>query len=660
MSRLNEILDLKRTEKTDSMFNSYKSIEEIGEKMYKSFKTLFVPNKGFPMERSSNSKIGTISNCMGLSTFLEFLSMGVDISSSNNQFLFVLKSVFDSVYRSGGRLVFDATPYISYDNDTELTSYVETIAKILIVMIDLRNYSINADLQKKPFIGSVVLGGKEVDSFADLTESANKLLIDCMKTLCDACLCVDSEDVRPYKIGDKVVVRSGLKPEMEYRGWAFCKPDVDHKQFDTSLYYTYHATNAFISLYNAYPDIVENVFNGKDYDLSALSQLEREKHAIDEKFITKNKDLIGKFRQMTCSTGRYIDTLLKERNIDLSFDYIQSGFKKITTERVLESQKNNYVINALLVLAILINAGNDEDYEFVGKGDYNNNQIQFTLTNIKKIYNLLKQENKADLIDSYRLPPIFADEKVPSIPKYATIAKKFRKECESLVVYDLVPLMCNTYAIMFNFQIRYPQREMIENLELILENRADGEDWTWDKKFNINNNLYYIVGIENFYDYYKTYELPLIKNEKQYNVAANKAREDLGLKQKECEDLKSQLEETQRLYEEKQSELDAAVRKLANNTFNEIFELKLTQYFNDAFAEIGKFSNATVNDMDSEAKVKSALNKYPKAKMLIKIADALNIPEVIQNSDASSRVDSDKVIQNAMDEDITLRLCKRR
>lgn len=659
MSGIQDII-IKR--KADSMFNTYKPIKEVGENMYKSFRTMFVQGKGFPIDRGSNVKIGTISNCMGLSTFLEFLSMDIDISESSNEFLFVLKSVFDSVYRPDGSIVFDATPYITYDSSTELTTYVETMAKILIVMIDLRNYAINSGLQNKQFFGSVELAGNEVDSFSKLTDSANKLLIDCMRALCDACLRVDSAEVKPYKIGGQDVRRSGFKTEIEYRGWAFCKPDrsfgnAEDNQFDTSLYYTYHATNAFISLYNAYSDIMDYIYNGKGYDLSKLSQQEIKKHSIDEKFINDNKALIGKFRQMTASAGRYLDTLITSRGINLSFDYIQSGVKKISTERVLESQKNNYVINTLLVLAILINAGSDDDYESVGKGDYNKNQMQYTLVNIKKIYNLLKQENKADLIDSYRLTPIFADEKYPAA--YADIAQKFRRECEGLIVYDLVPLMCNTYSIMFNYQICYPQREMIENLGLIMDNRAEEDNWYWDKRFNINNNLYYIVAIENFYDYYKQYELPLIKNEVKYNEAANKARMDLEQKQKEFEDLKLQLAEKERLYNEKQSELDTAVKKLAQNTFDSVFELRLENYLNKAFSELGEFSIATRNIMDSDANVKEVLNDFPKAKMLVKISDALNIPKIIQNRE-TSRTDKETVINNAIDEDVVLRICNRR
>jgi hypothetical protein len=243
----------------------------------------------------------------------------------------------------------------------------------------------------------------------------------------------------------------------------------DADSYGVSIYYTYHATNAYVSLYNAYPKILTASFftTGRldEKEFKNYSESQRKKLDYDLAFLKRAKPDIMEFRGMCSSAGRYFDTIMKEKGIDLSFDYIKNGFGKVSAAQILESQKNNYVMETLFTIAIIMNAGVDEDYEFVGQNDYIYNQILYSLTNIKKIYNLLKRSNKEDLIDSYMLSSALFSEKIPS--KYNELVRRFRNSCENVSAYNLVPLLCNTYSTVFAFLIKYPNKEMVDNLELL-------------------------------------------------------------------------------------------------------------------------------------------------------------------------------------------------
>ena len=60
------------------------------------------------------------------------------------------------------------------------------------------------------------------------------------------------------------------------------------------------------------------------------------------------------------------------------------------------------------------------------------------------------------------------------------VMQRWRKS-GTISTYDLVPLYCNTYNLVSNYVIRYPQKEMRDNLVWVLENKsADG--WYWTKE----------------------------------------------------------------------------------------------------------------------------------------------------------------------------------
>lgn len=609
-------------------FDTYEPKVVIGEKIYNSFIEYFVENKGFPLKESKEEKIGIISNCMALSSFLEFDAMGVDITKTLDQFYFVLKNVFDSIYKHS-KVIFDASPYLN--DEGSITTYIETASKVLITMLDLRDYAYKYMHKKKFLYHPIVLIGKKITEFSQLFSLAEKLIIDSMRVIVDACLPVKEKMF--FMVRGKEINRKNLSNEITYRGWAFQLDQEHSDDYDVSLYYSYHATNAFISFYRKMPQLFENEIlrqtdcaqadiNEQKY-LASLNYESKERYQLDKKFFQNNQELIENYRIRVACTGRYIDKAILENKINIAFDFVKSDFTSITTNEILKSQKNNYVIDTLFVLAILVNAGVDEDYILAGLENHFYSQLQYSLNNIKKIYFVLKNQKKEDLIDSYRLSNALFNEKYPQT--HAILVQKLRDECENIAVYDLVPLLCNTYSIISDFLIKYPQKEMIDNLNLIMENISLDNKWYWTKKgFDINNNLYYIVALENFYEYHENYELPFLEEHRLYELES-KTAELIKLeneKQALVVEHNKEIEKLKNLYEDKQSSLDKEVYIIAEKLFESKIETAITDYFSSRIKQCYNYARKLANVYQfSEENVERIFEEHPELEILVDISN---------------------------------------
>ncbi len=675
MPSINDIIKQKKGQ--NEFFNTYQSSEEIGRKIFNSFIKQFDKEKGFPLSEEKDGKekaFGTISNAMAVSTILELEDMGVDITGFINEFNFLLKTVIESVYGSNINSYprFDASPYIRGNKDRidQIYSYVETASKIMIIMIDLRNFANKHDIEGTQFKQSITISGKTISSYAELSVLAEKVLLDSMKFLTDSVLVIDPENIKKRQIdGKDYFVRANIPVEIAYRGWTFCAPENDSGSFDTSIYFTYHATNAYISLYNAYPEIIGKVFSrdrkhindwrDTAFDIREMNDVEKELHNRNVEFVINNADLIDKFRIMTASSGRYIEAKLSEKGTDLTFDFVRSDFSRISSSRILDMQDNNAVINTLFILAIYLNAGIDEDYEAIGseKKEWFYNQLQFSISNIRKIYNILEADGKQDLIDSFRLDKALFSEKYPT--EYKSFVRQFRKACENVAVYDLIPLLCNTYSIVFNFLIQYPQLEMTQNLDLIMRNCSSSDEWLWgdDNGFNINNHLYYIVALEGFYKYYNDYEEPLSGNEESYNRIVKKNNKQneakLAEKRKKIEVLETEIEGLRT----RKSELDKEVERLAVSSFDRIFNERISEYFNSLSRKaVTYYLNARKNGM-TQGQFEEALKDNEELRTAFAIFGSINFNEklirelsdCVQNGEYFMNLMEEKIINSVVD-----------
>lgn len=661
MPSIDDIIVSRKTE--GSFFNVYEDVQIIGERIFNSFKDKYIEDQGYPLS-DNDTRVGILSNAMALSTLLEIEDMGVSISDFDIQFKFILNRVFSSLYGdkriNRNELVFSPDPYIpENESDKSITTYVETASKIMIIMIDLRNYALKNDVIGASFGSAFEFGRNRIDSFAGLIDLAEETLLGSLSFLSNAALKFNENKTR--KIDGKSVERNGLPKEITFRGWTFCDPEGEDDSFDTSIYYTYHGTNAFVSLFNAYPEIINSMVSAKNngqvsIKSSNLSGDELEIYKRNEEFIRNNWKSIDRLRVITNSSGRYVEMMLERKGVDLSFDFVRNDFSGISSADVISTQDSNAVINTLFILAIYLNSGIDEDYEWAGESRIDSffNQLQFSISNIRKLYSLLKTDKKQELVDSYSLYSALLSEKYSS--KYKDFIQRFRNGCRNVAVYDLIPLMCNTYFLIFDYLIRYPQLEMVNNLELIMENRSNDTDWLWGDAngFNVNNHLYYVVALENFYRYYDEYEAPLSGNAKQYEeivakkeVVFNKRIDD---ERKRFDDLLQRYNNLELEYKNKKSALDEEVERISKNYFDSVFETRINNYLEELLSVAMDFYVYVDTERLTESEIEKKLKEDVKLRNAFALLSTIDFsPKMLGDlkdiDKASKEYSNKKIIQ---------------
>ncbi len=592
-------------EDNERIIYEYAPAKEVGTKILEGFLKFYDKRaKGFPLddsEKNNKQKFGTITNIMALSTLLELKSLDVDISVCEEIYYNLIERVFAGIYR-GDKIVFDATPY--WDDDRyPITTYVETASKLISTFVDLRDELIERLYKKKTKLPrAVVVRGREISDVNGLLECTERLLIDACEMINDASLPIT--DPFEYTIEGKKTARVGVDATVFARGWAFQKavPGTE-SGYETSIYYTYYGTNAFISIYNSMEDYYDYLDGGAELfsslDKSSLNAEERQrrfKYEQDAQFYKKYSNILSKMRELTASAGRYLETQLRANGVDIAFDYIDKELKKVSLDTI-EKGKNNHIMNSLLVFATLINSGVDDDYSSIGRTSIFQT-IQFALTNIKKIYIAYKDGRREDLIDSFSL----GEDKCPG--DVAIIMQSWRKSGK-ISTYDLVPLYCNTYNLIFNYVIKYPQKEMRENLAWLLENKAS-DDWYWTKDgFSINNNLYYIYALDSFYSYYKKYEADFLDADGLSSSLKKKEREIVKIKEANEKERQAAEEKFKRDLEDisrKRSPLDQEVENITQSVlereFSQRFEKSFEGYIDMAIDFVLRAINAGEEKLD--------------------------------------------------------------
>ncbi|MCH5147876.1 MAG: hypothetical protein J1G05_00750 [Clostridiales bacterium] len=595
------IRDIIEKEASDvSIFKKYVQRGKVADKILTSFKKTIDLKRGVPLYLPKNSAVteandnlfGVISNCMALSTLLELFSLDVKPDKCEKEFTSLIELVFASVYKDG-QIIFDASPY--YSDSGEVTTYIETVSKLLIVMTDLRDWLITTRIEKREIPISITVSGSQITTTDALIEKTVELIKKCIKTLIDGCLPVKAPF--EYEINGMKPMKEGCSSKVDFKGWTFQVPDASEAQdYSASIYFTYHAINAFLSFYNSFREIFDEKYEGIQIDIKSKKVEDIKKLEINRKFIDENFAQINTFRQRVCSSGRYFESKLKENGVDIAFDYIDKDLKAVSLPSLLSSGYNNYAMNTLFVLAIMIGSGIDDDYALINKLDDFYNQVQYVLNNVKKAYSIMKTNGREEFISTYRL--IF-DENYPV--KQLNLVQNLRKSCKNVTVFDYVPLYCITYATISEFLIKYPQKEMQENIELIMENCMDGNEWLWDNGgFNVNNHLYYVFALEKFYDYYNNFEVLYVSDKAKLRSDLNKERKEKEEILNSYNNLKIEKEaliekfelEKQQLQNNQNILLDIGerVKKVAENVLIEGFDKLVNEYFENIVRQVEEFA----------------------------------------------------------------------
>lgn len=560
-SDLKDIIDSKRNTK-DTVFNRYKPKDSIAEEIAKNFFSSKYndPSKnskyeeGFANSLADRSQVGLLTQAYGLQIIAGLRSLGCNLEERSPKINYVLNQLFELLGIDGD--VLSAIRDMDYDDfDPYLLNfnispfYVDFEETVIARENASRNCVESASAVLKALseirtaIGVQLDAGNELDlTFANDSISSDEMIENIeyiikytLKWLTDACIPApkpNGETIK-YAIRNQKV----KNPDIEYIGWNFFRSpenantmsnNIVTNEYEPSLYVTFSVCSAYISLKG---------------ELAFVQPYVDKNTSPDDKDITPRYDrnvrlyaaiapLLKKFQNQCMQAGRYEELrsngfFTGEDPIDLSVCFIGQNYNPVTFEDITNSTTNDAMINTILHILILLYAGVDIDYKLIATEnnvpaiiDDFYDEMQYAIQNILRCYKKLNAADKSYIVDQYVLS---FKEKMPS--DFASLAKTLRRQ--RIQVASTLPLLIIANNEISKYLVRYPQKQNMEYLAMIMRNRNldknSNVEWAWDRDgYNITSQNYYIRALNDFYNYYDQYEANYIK----YDEKVAKARED--------------------------------------------------------------------------------------------------------------------------------------
>ena len=490
--------------------------------------------KGFFFSENERSKIGLISQLIGLETVCCLKDFNVNafenkdqienrISIINDTLLSIINSLdltqekVEKILSGDGEnvsLIYDCSPFIRNDDiedeELKITNYVDSMAKVLETFISFRSFYLSLDKVSNQI---------SVEGFDSVEKIVEALVIKSIIDLNKAA--IPLKEPLTYTIGEQEMLDvDGEK--MLFKGWNY-RPFND-PGYSPSLYFTYSVCSAYMALYGELKIVISGV-REKSKSLSAeqrqrkvCPQLDFSKNpklANDYEFFKKFYKHFTDFNKRCVDAGHFVDYCVKNSKTDLTTDFIGFAFSEVTFDEILNSTTNDSLINVLFVLLIFVYTGIDLDYQSVGKGEEINDLLIYSVQNVLKAYKAFEREHKSYIVDQCILS--FNERMPSSCAEQINLLRKQR-----IYAVSLMPLLIKAYGAISKYLINYPQKDMMNYLKITLNNRsfdkkANKKLWLWDKDgYNIAANFLYILDLLDFYNYYEKFEFPYTNDEKSF------------------------------------------------------------------------------------------------------------------------------------------------
>lgn len=560
-SDLKDIIDSKRNTK-DTVFNRYKPKDSIAEEIAKNFFSSKYndPSKnskyeeGFANSLADRSQVGLLTQAYGLQIIAGLRSLGCNLEERSPKINYVLNQLFELLGIDGD--VLSAIRDMDYDDfDPYLLNfnispfYVDFEETVIARENASRNCVESASAVLKALseirtaIGVQLDAGNELDlTFANDSISSDEMIENIeyiikytLKWLTDACIPApkpNGETIK-YAIHNQKV----KNPDIEYIGWNFFRSPEDANkmsgnlvtnEYEPSLYVTFSVCSAYISLKGELAFVQPYVDKNTSPDDKDMTP----RYDRNVRLYAAIAPLLKKFQNQCMQAGRYEELrsngfFTGEDPIDLSVCFIGQNYNPVTFEDITNSTTNDAMINTILHILILLYAGVDIDYKLIATEnnvpaiiDDFYDEMQYAIQNILRCYKKLNATDKSYIVDQYVLS---FKEKMPS--DFASLAKTLRRQ--RIQVASTLPLLIIANNEISKYLVRYPQKQNMEYLAMIMRNRNldknSNVEWAWDRDgYNITSQNYYIRALNDFYNYYDQYEANYIK----YDEKVARARED--------------------------------------------------------------------------------------------------------------------------------------
>lgn len=591
---------------------------------------------GYFISENDRDEVGVISYALTISTFVALLSQGELVSevyTHHAEILYCFNNILrDTNYNENmisqrgetSNLIYSAEPYLfekgakvkSISQNTKISTFTDTMAKLLIAACDMRFYLMRCKDEQLA-----------VDNFDYYLKAAEDLICLTMKDLTAAAIRLDTPirfipfatTIERVKQDEGEVKREKDKYDIEYKGWNFLSSiyrgqRVTEKDYGFSYYVTYTVCQAYTTVYNYFEWNIKECRNHRDY----LERMKNENSSNlivayepievpkdKARFFEESKEFIEKifnpyffpFSKTILDAGRYLNVRVYERqDLDIGKDFIGNDFNPVTSENIETSSTNDALFNTLFSFGIFLSSGIDLDYTDFGEAakDKFFTDLNYGLINVDKCLRHLIKHNKEYIV---RQNILAVWEKIPNEIDYFSVnAKKVRKR--RIQVMTIIPLLISVHSEIAKFITKYPEREMSTYLRYIMDKRYRDEKgkpiWAWDDDgYDLNNTLLYIKALNSFYDYYELYEAPFYEKEVANKLAVKKIEDDAKKDVKDREAKIAELEEQIKALKQKDA-ITLALEGVISNYLDETLKDHLIKLFKN---EISKNS---IKDQDQK------------------------------------------------------------
>ncbi len=311
----------------------------------------------------------------------------------------------------------------------------------------------------------------------------------------------------------KFFVDNVIGTEDQPLGWGYANGCIE-----PSLFFTY-------SVIEAFADFDDNVFNnadlGADDELIAYINDEKGGNELEEEYWLTNR-----FQSLCFKLGDRAWEIYKDvLKSDFFSDNFSEKFKIISKEDILNSSRSSVLFNTLYVIFILFysytNRRNEEEGEEIVSS------MTLALQMIQNFYDELRAVGKESIVDRHI---IAFDQAHDQIKDFGKLLNE-----ETIQASPFLPMLAKANNLIAYYILEFPQQQMRELFDMMLEAQMDGDDnWLWDKrKYDLLSTERYIESIADFFDYYDKYE-------RNY---ANKSTTDTQRKKEITEEITPSLEQ---------------------------------------------------------------------------------------------------------------------
>lgn len=458
---------LLENQKGNGTFRLYKDRKVIGQKIFKDFISKIGgtdldgnPVDGFYFD-DINKKVGFCSQIYGINGILLMMaSFDVELTDDEKK---KIQNVIKYILEYIGKNRYDINPYIDDDVNKHLfTNYRYTGSETwaLSLFVTLKQLHNNGKLKLEQ----------------EVVEKIKSHI--------------------KYILSD--LVNNVIGSEETPLGWGYatgCK--------EPSLYFTYNVLET-------YSDVEDFILGNREGTMPDVEMIDFINDGIKDKedYITERLTKI--VSKVGDRTWELYKNILKNGFVN---DVYNENYVDIAKNDILNSARSNAAFNILYIVNILffssIDERNKEESEEIVKS------YRYAMQNIFNLYDDLKSMNKESIIERYVL----------QFESNHKAGDFFSKELNEYIIQieSLMPVIIKTLSKLSFYVYQYPQQNMTDYFDEILENKMQGK-WLWEKRrYDLFATERYIEAIMAFYDYYDAFE----KNYADEVNSRDKIKEDL-------------------------------------------------------------------------------------------------------------------------------------